>query len=305
MPVSTCRLAHLSLPNSELHVALGPEGNRHLEAIATQPGTMLLFPGSEATDVHDLASPPRTLVVVDGTWNNARKLVARSPLIAALPRIGFTPVHPSNYRIRREPAPHCVSTIEAVAHVLDVVDGTPGRFTPILGVFDRMVELQLEFLHSGIIADPPRARHVTRGAPLDVLRAARGRLVLVSAAGYRQQTGIRWVARRFASGETLDSREDGEWSRFVRADDVFGGWGEYAGDVLRAEGHGAGAWLDLKRYTTGILRRRVHGVEHLAESVGAGLPQERPLRELVAAEAVVGALLTGVLRRVVEPRHTD
>lgn len=257
---------------------------------------MLLFPGPEATDVHELAAPPRTLVVVDGTWNNARKLVARSPLVAALPRIGFTPSRPSNYRIRREPAAHCVSTIEAVAHVLDVLDDTPGRFSPILGVFDRMVELQLEFIRGDAPDSPSRPRHKSRGVPLDRLRAVGDRLVLVSAAGYRQRTGIRWVARRVSSGDTLDSSQEGDWGRFARPDDVWGGWGEYAVDVLREEGHPIGAWLDLKRYTTGVLRRRVHGVEQLAASVGAILPAERPMRELVAAEAVVRALLAGILR---------
>lgn len=295
MPVSTCRLAHLSLPNSELHVGLGPEGDARLESIAKEPGTMLLFPGPDATDVRDLRAPPSTLIVVDGTWINARKLVVRSPLVAALPRIGFTPLHPSNYRIRREPAPHCVSTIEAVVHVLDALDERPGRFTPILGVFDRMVELQLTFIESGTTAAPARPRHLSRGSPLAAFRTLGDRLVLVSAAGYRQQSGIRWVARRFGTGESIDSDNAAGWSRFSRPDDVCGGWGGYAGEVLRDEGLEVGAWLDLKRFATGVLRRPVHGVERLGELAGAVLPPQRPLRELVAAEAVVRGLLAGAL----------
>lgn len=145
VPISTCRMAHLSLPNSEMHVGLRPEGSARLEALVREPGTMVLFPGVGATDVTALGVPPKTLIVVDGTWINARKVVQRSPLLAALPRLGFTPAQPGNYRIRREPAAHCLSTIEAVAYVLEALEEAPGRFTPMLGCFDRMVEFQLAY----------------------------------------------------------------------------------------------------------------------------------------------------------------
>lgn len=149
MPISTCRLAHLSLPNSEMHVTFGPEGRPMLSARLAEPGTMVLFPGPGSVDVATLTTPPRTLVVVDGTWSNARKMVQRSPLLSSLPRLGFNPKHPSTYRIRKEPAAHCLSTIEAVAYVLDVLEGTPGQFAPILGAFDRLVETQIAYGQGG------------------------------------------------------------------------------------------------------------------------------------------------------------
>lgn len=149
MPISTCRLAHLSLPNSEMHVTFGPEGRPTLSATLAEPGTMVLFPGPGSVDVASLTTPPRTLVVVDGTWSNARKMVQRSPLLASLPRLGFNPAHPSTYRIRKEPAAHCLSTIEAVAYVLDVLEGSPGQFSPILGAFDRLVETQIAYGQGG------------------------------------------------------------------------------------------------------------------------------------------------------------
>lgn len=155
--IGTARMAHLSLPNSELHEGVEFAGNARVRELAAQPGTMLLFPGEGSVDAAGLAGdPPRTLIVVDGTWALAAKLIKQNPFLAALPRLGFVPPRPSNYRIRREPADHFVSTIEAVAHVLGLLEGDPERFTPILRAFDWMVDQQLE--HFDRRQGPPRKR---------------------------------------------------------------------------------------------------------------------------------------------------
>ncbi len=146
VPISTCRMAHLSLPNSELHVGLTAVGVPALEALCAKPGVAVLFPSESATDVDDLTHPPATLVVVDGTWSNAKKVVEKCPLLSKLPRLKFFPDQPGNYRIRKEPEEHCLSTIEATAFVLERLEKTPGRFTPILTAFDAMVEKQLGYI---------------------------------------------------------------------------------------------------------------------------------------------------------------
>jgi DTW domain-containing protein len=150
VPVSTCRMAHLSLPNSELHVALGAEGTPRLEALCKEDDTWVLFPSTKSTPLESLPRPPKNLLVVDGTWDNARKVVNNSPLLSALPRIGFLPDRPGNYRIRKEPKEHCLSTIEAVAHVLSRLEGSPEKFTAMLSAFDAMVEKQLDFIESRV-----------------------------------------------------------------------------------------------------------------------------------------------------------
>lgn len=184
VPVSTCRMAHLSLPGSSLHVTQDPDRDPALIELLAGPDTHLLFPSADATDVDQLLRPPRTLVVVDGTWANARKLVGRSALLRGLPRLAFHPQFASNYRIRREPAEHYLSTIEATAHVLERLESAPGRYTPMLSAFERMVETQLEYVASGVGKDrhsrnrrprPPR-RVVDPYAPL---RAVIDRLVLL------------------------------------------------------------------------------------------------------------------------------
>ncbi|MFZ5477552.1 MAG: DTW domain-containing protein [Myxococcota bacterium] len=320
VPVSTCRLAHLSLPNSEMHVGLGPEGSPRLEALAREPGTMVLFPGPGSIDVRALPSPPRTLIVVDGTWINARKTVERSPLLAALPRVGFAREAPSNYRIRKEPAAHCLSTIEAVAHVLEELEAAPGRFAPILGSFDRMVDLQLAYAGASRVR-----RHAKRPSPVERLRALGERLVLVVADGGGDADGLLWwEARRPATGArlslelaprkpvpprlarhlspaggvTLDVAR-ARWAEFARPDDVACTWGRHDLDLLAGIGMEAGERVDLKHLVSNLLHVPLGGLEHLAEGLGAVLPdgRGRAARRIVALEVVVAALSAGALRR--------
>ena len=152
-------MAHLSLPNSEFHLGLDFGSHERVRALAAAGDTALLFPGDGALDPATLGPDraPRTLIVVDGTWAQARKVIKRNPFLQALPRIGLRPPQPSNYRIRKEPSDECVSTIEAVVHVLGALEGEPDRFRPLLQAFDRMVDLQLEF--AARRPGPPRVRN--------------------------------------------------------------------------------------------------------------------------------------------------
>lgn len=144
--LGTCRLAHLQLPGSELHVAARFDGHPRLATLAAE-GAALLFPGPGALPVHAVA--PRLLVVVDGTWSEARKVIGRTPALAALPRIGLAPAAPGRYRIRRAPAPHCLSTVEAVVDVLGALAGDPDRYVALLASFEQLVEEQLAAAAAG------------------------------------------------------------------------------------------------------------------------------------------------------------
>jgi DTW domain-containing protein YfiP len=323
VPISTCRMAHLSLPNSELHVALGGE---HL---ALPPDAAVLFPSDDAVDVAKLDKPPSTLVVVDGTWSNARKVVARSPRLRALPRISLNPDRPGNYRIRKEPKPHCLSTIEAVALVLGHLEGEPLRFQPILSVFDRMVETQL-----GHITDGPsrhrrlRERNGKRRDFTAPVRAAWPNLVLAygEANGWPADAGvpgkaelIQLVALRVESQERFEvlleprrplsprapfhldvpaeALRDGasvpdaleRWRAFLRPDDVVATWGPFTLDLLAAEGAAIERTLNLKHIASQHAFRSTGGLER-----AAGIPltegRGRAARRLEALEHVARRL---------------
>lgn len=155
--IGTARIAHLGLSRSELHRGIDFSRDPRVAAIISQPGTALLFPGEGSIPPDTLERPPETLLVIDGTWPQARRILSLNPALRALPRIGFLPPKPGNYRIRREPAAHCLATVEAVVGVLAAFERDASRFEDLMRAFDRMVERQL----AGLAArtEPPRRRH--------------------------------------------------------------------------------------------------------------------------------------------------
>jgi len=146
MAIGTARMASLCLPNSELLVGFDWENSEALKRLLAdqERPASLLYPSPEAVDLQ--AAPPKepiTLVVVDGTWANTKKMVRSNPVLANLPKLAFRPTRPSEYRIRREPKAQFVSTIEALTYVLGLLEGDPGRFDAMLRPFRQMVDNQL------------------------------------------------------------------------------------------------------------------------------------------------------------------
>ena len=77
-------------------------------------GAAVLFPSREAAP---LPFPlPATLVVIDGTWSQARRMLQRIPVLRALPRI--TLPERAGSRLRRPTVKGGMSTLEAVAAAL-------------------------------------------------------------------------------------------------------------------------------------------------------------------------------------------
>src|SRR5450432_3764072 len=150
--INTARIAELCLSNSTLHVGLDFASDSGLQAALsnTAAPAILLYPSEGARDLALEPPPgPVTLVVIDGTWWQASKLFKLNPFLRDLPRFGLSPTEESRYRIRREPAVHCLSTIEALASALGIPEGRPDGLLELLEPFDLMVETQLEFVARG------------------------------------------------------------------------------------------------------------------------------------------------------------
>jgi DTW domain-containing protein YfiP len=218
MGIGTARMAHLSLPNSALRVGTDFSTDPVvIEALAGSSSPHVLFPGPQAVDI---ATLPRdsslTLIVLDGTWWQARKLLKLNPVLAALPRVAFTPSQRSQYLIRRQPAEFCVSTIEALAQVLDTLEPGERSFARILDPFHAMVARQRWYeteVHT------QRHHRVTpkrnRRPSLKMRLAAQwSRLVCIQGEANawprnhvdrQDPETIHWVAERPATGETFEA----------------------------------------------------------------------------------------------------
>jgi tRNA-uridine aminocarboxypropyltransferase len=125
-PTNTGRLVPLVLLRGEVRRhddAEEPLEARELREPARR--TVLLFPAPGAPVLAPMPDDPRplTLVVPDGTWRHARRMVARAPALAGLERVQLPPGPPSRYRLRSHPDALALATLEAVARALGILEG--------------------------------------------------------------------------------------------------------------------------------------------------------------------------------------
>jgi hypothetical protein len=153
-------MASLCLPRSDIAVGVDFSRDAHVQRMLVddEHPAILLYPGDGARDLSEVPTTrPVTLVVIDGTWHQARSLLRKNPALSRLPRYAFRPERPSEYRIRREPRADYVSTIEALISALGTLEGNPERFEAMLAPFRAMVENQLRYARTS-----SRGRHRLR-----------------------------------------------------------------------------------------------------------------------------------------------
>ena len=141
--LNTARLAALGLNNTQLVVG---EVFDDLPTLLNPPGyqARLLFPADDAQPLQAYApgAQPLLLVVPDGTWRKARKLLHLNPVLVALPRVTLVEGAVSRYRLRKAPGPGALSTVEAIVQALQVLEA-PVSFEPLLKPFDALIEGQI------------------------------------------------------------------------------------------------------------------------------------------------------------------
>lgn len=113
------RLVHLALPNSEI-VEHGGRGGP--AALLDLDGAWLLFPEGEPATAAPVP-PPRRLIVLDATWSQARRMYRKLAALRGLPILRLPDAPMPAARLRESPAPGRVSTIEAVARALRILEG--------------------------------------------------------------------------------------------------------------------------------------------------------------------------------------
>lgn len=311
VPINTARIAELCLSNSALHVGVDFATDVALRVALNDAAApaVLLYPSEDAQDLALQPPPgPVTLVVIDGTWWQASKLFKHNPFLHALPRYALAPSEESRYRIRREPAAHCLSTIEALEAALVVLEGRPGGIPELLKPFDTMVETQLDF-----IARENRPRHRRSAEPRlrPLVAPALSERPESLVVGYGEANAwpygsdgehvpevVHWAAIRPATGERFEAYiapsgplapsfeahskllatkiESGETrasfarrlSAFLRPNDVLASWGFYASELLRTEGIELPERLDLREAAIHALGRRVGQLGDYVSALG-------------------------------------
>ncbi len=141
--IGTVRFARLGLSNVRVRTCVpGTDAS-----LLLPPRTALLYPAPGAPDLADLprSEQPQHLVILDGTWTHARKMYATQTWLRELPQVCLTPSEPSRYRLRREPRPDYVATLEAIVAALRILEPELDGLDALLRSFAAMIDRQAAF----------------------------------------------------------------------------------------------------------------------------------------------------------------
>ena len=138
------RLARAALPNSVIvdHGGLGGPA-----VLPPLDGAWLLYPAGESVDVRT-AAPPSQLVVLDATWSQARRMYRKLGALRGLPVLRLPDAPVPAARLRESPGEGRVSTIEAIARALRLLEGDEVA-RPLEQLFERAVAAAIASGRSG------------------------------------------------------------------------------------------------------------------------------------------------------------
>ncbi|MES2716047.1 MAG: tRNA-uridine aminocarboxypropyltransferase [Pseudomonadota bacterium] len=138
------RLLRLSLACCTVQVGEAFDPGALAGWLGTPGSSLLLYPDAVPAAPRQPAAPtalpcPERLVLLDGTWRQARALLRHNPLLQQLPRWALPAPAPSRYSIRRAQQPGQRSTLEAACAALGLLEDRPAHYLPLLESFSAWV----------------------------------------------------------------------------------------------------------------------------------------------------------------------
>lgn len=141
--INTARIAHLSFNNSLLYIGEDFSQHEELNQHIQNETCYLLFPSETSTAIEEFdAKTNITLIIIDGQWKKAKKILYLSKNLQKLPTLQFNLKHTSRYQIRKTPKPGYISTLEATTYALEQIEHKD--FSKVFEAFDYMINYQIE-----------------------------------------------------------------------------------------------------------------------------------------------------------------
>jgi DTW domain-containing protein YfiP len=147
---NTARLACMALEKSQ--ILLRGLKNEPLKLTQKQihipeyaPLLLTLSENAQVLNREFIASlqKPIHLIVPDGNWRQASKMGKREPELQKIPWIRLPPGPPSTYQLRKEHHPEGLSTLEAIARALAIIE-SPRVEGDLMTFFKVMVERTIQ-----------------------------------------------------------------------------------------------------------------------------------------------------------------
>jgi DTW domain-containing protein YfiP len=164
--VGTGRFSHLILKNSKVIVDVSFDENPEFKQALLDPDyeSFVLYPGENARNLStmargELSGKPKQIFVIDGTWPCAKKMMKLTTLLHGIPRISFTTDRVSEFSVKHQPLPGCLSTSESLHQVIMELnrlglEATGGKEENLMEVFRKTVRQQME-----LAQDPTKNRY--------------------------------------------------------------------------------------------------------------------------------------------------
>jgi DTW domain-containing protein YfiP len=157
----TGHMTKLQLENSEIIVGVDFTNNNRVNEILAKENSssFLLYPGKDnfnlstrkSSEINSFMGNNPHIFLLDGTWPCARKMLKLSKNLQKLKRVSFDNKIKSKFIIKQQPESLCLSTIESVYTVLNLLKGggveqceTKNFLIP----FEKMIEYQIECILS-------------------------------------------------------------------------------------------------------------------------------------------------------------
>ncbi|MBC8353021.1 MAG: DTW domain-containing protein [Planctomycetes bacterium] len=206
---NTARIVRKALHHCQLIVDHNRRFGTHQLPIRANAG--LLYPGANAATLNELpvADRPEQLVIIDGTWHQAKTIVRDVPQLRDLPCYRLDPSSPGQYRIRREPDAQSLSTLEATVAALRALEPDTIGLDQLLAAFNKMVENQLAHAGSHVSWRQNKKRQSRPWHLPQALLEDSDRLIVAYGEATPGQPGqntttpspVNWVAQRLGTTE--------------------------------------------------------------------------------------------------------
>lgn len=174
MVLGSARLAVQLLPKAELVVGLSWASLAHVVGEGAKPRDWaVLYPSQlpRSLTARELAAPAvlmdrsgkplkqtavKGLLVLDGTWSQAKTLWWRNPWLLRMSRIVLNPREASIYgKLRKEPRKQYLSTLESIADALVALGEPPATRETMRRIFRALVQRARDARAKGLLWEEP------------------------------------------------------------------------------------------------------------------------------------------------------
>lgn len=154
---NSVRLLKMAVPQTQIVVGETAADFAELrQQLGDKPQVMLVYPADESADVsvteqassvavdrgNELGEQVNTLILIDGTWRKAYRMLCLNPWLLALPRLSLAVDNASAYCIRKAKRSDSLSTLEAAALALKQLEPALD-ITPVTNLLQALVDSRL------------------------------------------------------------------------------------------------------------------------------------------------------------------